>query len=300
MSEKNEQTNAAAPTTPVDPDETTQVENNAPADAGETKDQFPADMWANLANDDDDEGEEDVTSVPEASDEPAEEESAQEEESVEASPPTQEPVAPAPQPENVVQQPPVEQQAQPQQPQISQEELQKQLEAQRAQVLEQLSKQFPISQEDADLLVTSPEQVMPKLAANLFLRTYEAVMQGVRQQMPQMMMVATQMQEQKTTLENEFYSKWEGLDRQKHGELVNRYGMVYLQANPGASREDFIRDVGASAMVALGLPFQQMQQPAPQTPPPVQPSAPVARPAAPNGPKNQFEALAADFEEEDI
>lgn len=288
---------------PVAGDETTQTENNLPEgvepeDSG-TQDNVPDDMWASLANDDDEDDSSDADAEEDSEETPAGEEPATDEQPAEVQPPAQEEQKPTAEvkPEET-RQPPQQPQ---QQPQMSNEEMQKYVSAQREQLLGELAKQFPVNEEDADLLVTSPEKVMPKLAANLFLRTYEAVMQGVQQKMPQMVLMANEVQETKTALESQFYEKWEMLDKSKHKDLVDRYGIAYLQTNPNATREDFIRDVGASAVVALGLPFPQVQQPTQQAaPPPVRPSAPVGRPPAPKGPMNQFEQLAADFEDEDL
>ena len=89
---------------------------------------------------------------------------------------------------------------------------------------------------------------------------------------------------------------------------------VYRQTNPQASKEQFFRDVGMQAWMALGLNTAQLAAklaPAAQEPEPPTPAAPqqpagytpaapgTSTPPAPPAPSNPFEQLSHEFGDEE-
>ena len=147
----------------------------------------------------------------------------------------------------------------------------------RTEALVELEEDFAISEEDAQTLVVEPEKVLPKLAADLYMRAYENITKSINAALPQMI---AQTIAHNTALDQataSFYAKWAKLDanNSKHTETVNRIGVVYRQVNPKASQEQFIAEVGAQALLALGIPFAEIVD-APPVEKPFVPAAPAA------------------------
>ena len=194
-----------------------------------------------------------------------------------------------------------------------------QLEANRS-VLEEAiaSEHYKLSDDLAELVETDPAQAIPKVAAKVYLDAVTGVMGQLGKVLPAAVSAVLQAKEKETAAEREFYKAWPDLDPQRDGEVVARIAQVYRQLNPDAPFEQFVRDVGAQAMIAVkGAQAAATQAPAatvPATPAPqagasnrasgsssgsFQPAAaaPVA-PSAPaangtNPPPNPFAEMAA-------
>ena len=174
----------------------------------------------------------------------------------------------------------------------------------RAEAIVELQKDFVISDEDAQTLVTEPEKVLPKLGAEIYMMAYENAVKSINAALPQMINSTILHQSAMDQATNTFYTKWGKLDRNNtaHSAAVNRIGMTYRQVNPNASQEQFIAEVGAQALLALGIPFAEIVDapPAEEVTPfvPASPSgtAPVERAAKPMG---AFESLAEEFIDDD-
>ena len=174
----------------------------------------------------------------------------------------------------------------------------------RSEALVEMEKEFSIAEDDAQALVTEPEKVLPKLAAQVYMRAYENATKSIMAAMPQ---VVNNILSQNTAIEaatNAFYSKWPKLDRNnpQHTEAVNRIGSVYRQVNPKASAEQFTAEVGAQVSMALGIPFEEIiDAPPTETQKPFVPAAPArgSNPPAQEKPKGQFEAFAEEFIDDD-
>lgn len=157
-------------------------------------------------------------------------------------------------------------------------------------------------------LLIEPEKVLPELAAELHQQVLESAIHGIMSQVP--MMVQNVLAMQRTTEQNEaaFFRAWPQLV-EKRGDampLITRFAPIYRQANPTASLEDFIREVGSMTMVALRIdPNSGASVVAPMVAPMVSAFAPAVPgsggipPAAPKPAGNAWESLHEEFLHED-
>jgi hypothetical protein len=148
--------------------------------------------------------------------------------------------------------------------------------------------------------------LIPKLAAQIHMDAMTSAVAHVMQYMPNMLSNLMEAREVETKAQDSFFQAWPQLNMNEHGSVIQRLGVAYRQANPAASAADFIRDVGAQAVVALKLAVQA----------PTNGAAPVAvakatafRPAgaggggsapAPTAVLNPFEALALSEDEGEV
>lgn len=251
-----------------------------------------------------------------------------------------EPAAPVPQKAEV---PPTQQQAQPQTPPTPQEpqqqaqaptppvqpdpqqpvaqtpEQQQQQQAEwqklRESYVSEISKQYQMSKEDAEKFVLNPNEVIPRLAANLHANILQqavsTVMQAMQQVLPQMVTQVQTQREATQTAEDQFFSRWPEL--KAHRDKVIATGRLFRSQNPNASMDEFIQQVGINSWLVSGLPpaglvgklnggsqQQQPQQQVQQQPlRGFQPAAPGAvAPMAPQQASNPFEAMAIEMKED--
>lgn len=185
----------------------------------------------------------------------------------------------------------------PPQPGPSNEELQQQRDSYKA----ELTRAYTLTQEQADQALTQPEEVLPALAAEIQLRTSEAITRGLLQVLPQIVQQVMKTQEISAKGEEEFFSQFGDLRDEAGRQAVLAIGQAFRQLNPNASKAEFIAKVGLSARVALGRHVDggagAPAAPAPNLAPPPPPAAPgggsqAAVPAS--GPTNKFTKL---FEE---
>lgn len=172
--------------------------------------------------------------------------------------PAQAPQTPAASPE--VQTPEGQQQVQqPQQAPVDAAELQRQFR-------EQLEAEFAISQDDALALSTAPETVMPKLAANMYQRIMQDVMQQFQQfgaGIPAMMQQYAERVRVEEQAKQEFYGEWPGLSQ--HHDRVMANALLVRQANPNATRQQMIEMAGMMTAMALGVDPMSVRRQAGQT-----------------------------------
>lgn len=170
------------------------------------------------------------------------------------------------------------------------------LQEQRTQVEAALAQHYGLTQEEADAFATDPAGALPKMAARVHINAVAAALNHVAQHLPQLVNGMLEVRQRSAEAEKTFYERWPQLDRSKHDTVVKQMAQVYRQMNPNASSDDFIRHVGAQAVVALGLlqpgasvAPAQPQAPARQAPfVPAAISAPAARAGGPTN-KNLFE-----------
>lgn len=138
-------------------------------------------------------------------------------------------------------------------PQISPEEARAEQQVKRAAAIEGMAEHYSLSDEDATTLLTDPGSIMPKLRAEIFMDTFDAVMNGVVKAIPGIMHGMNTQASARTQAENGFYKANPLLDKAKHAETVNRYAQAYLNAVPNATPEQMTKDVGVQVMFALGI-----------------------------------------------
>lgn len=154
-----------------------------------------------------------------------------------------------------------------------------QIAEQREQYLSNVASTFELSEEDRVELVTAPEKVLPRLAAQVQLRTLESVAQllpaVIESQVNQMVQRQTRVMEGVQA----FFGEWPEL--QEHASDVAQALTVLKQTQPNLTREQLIEKAGAFVASSKGLTLvpKSKRQPAPK-----QPAGPQGkRPAPPPG-----------------
>jgi len=178
-----------------------------------------------------------------------------------------------------------------------------QMKARRDALIDDFAKQFRISEEDAAVLATEPEKVLPRIAAQATVSAFEAVISTMRGMLPQMFENFTQEREARKTYRNSFYATWPQLDKPEYATTVRQVAETFGQLHPNATPEQAIKAIGVQAAYMLGVPLDMPASApapvsAPAMPKPFTPASPGAsgsvRPAG--TPANIFEELAL-FEE---
>ena len=266
-----------------------QMEPNQPqAPVSETPPETPADEgatsdvnWADLAEDSDDdagqtvEGEFEVDEggtpdsnadeTPSAT--PAQEPAAPVEAQPQSPTPPAEPVAPAPQT------PPQPAAPEPQPAQAPQQALD--YNSWKTQQIGNLEKYYALDAETAQALLTEPETVLPRLAAQVHLEVTENVLKAVHQMVPGLIQEINRSTVVETQAESAFYDRnpdLKGVDRAK----ILQIGAMFRQVNPQADADTAIATIGSMVRTALGIAAPQVSDtPPPPVAPPLQPFAPA-------------------------
>ena len=168
---------------------------------------------------------------------------------------------------------------------------------------------FALTEQEQNDLELNPGEVIPRLMSKVYLDAVTATLSQVVNYLPRMIASVNESQTVQSKSEEEFFGRWPQL--KDHKDMVLRVGQVYRQLNPRASKEDFMNEVGAQTLVALRIPPEgiapqpkvngntQAQQTAKATP--FVPAATAPGGGAPQQPpRNIFDQLASDFEEEEL
>lgn len=196
-------------------------------------------------------------------------------------------VEPEPEPEPEVPEVPTPPQQPEQPPEVDPEVA----EQQRQQFLSGVQESFAISPDDANLLMTEPEAVLPKLGAMVYERAMRDVAYLMQQQqqlfqqnMPQMIQHTQQQVTQHAAAETQFKTLNPGLESVGNlNELVGSLAPTVIKANPGKSGDELMRIVGDMIYPMVGK--QRAAAKAPEVPKqkphvPVATSTPSSSPAA--------------------
>lgn len=169
-----------------------------------------------------------------------------------------------------------------------------------------LANQYALTEEMAEELDTDAGKAIPRLMARVYVDAVTATVGHIVSNMPALLEVALAKRSNNEGAEAAFFEAWPQLNAAEHKETVSRFGVSYRQLYPTATREQFIRDVGAQSMVALRIPVE----PAPAAEPEAEPIAVAVAPfrpaasTAPGGgtqpPKNPFTAISDTFEDEEL
>lgn len=289
------------------PESTPEAETPVPAETPEDSD---GDVWSHLDSEFDLDSDDDDTSqlVDEKPEEPVKAEPEQPPAEPETPPVAEVPQPPQPEPE----------QPAPQQPQ--QQPLQPPSEEQVAQIrqqfMAQLAESYKPDEATAEAIDTNLSAVVPQLMSHMHMRIAESITQTLGQMLPQL--ISAQLQYMQSSQQNasKFYQEWPELQKPEYTETIARVAQMYRQMKPQATEQEFVRDVGLQAWMAVGLPPQDLvtrgQQTTPATPQPVQEPADLGgyRPATPGAParsqvprqpsSNPFAQLAEEFLMEDM
>lgn len=178
----------------------------------------------------------------------------------------------------------------------------------RAQEQVRLEQVYAIDEATSATLLTEPEKVLPRLAAQIHTAVLESAVQAIVAHLPSIMQAQTERATANTQAEQAFYSQWPGLNKPEYKQTVWQAVAAYKTLNPSAPRDEVIRAAGLQAMLSLRLPLprelMQFVDPpaAPVQPASFVPASPVApgmgTPPAPSS-GNPFETLASEFLMED-
>lgn len=166
------------------------------------------------------------------------------------------------------------------------QEVRKALDAGRESYTKALAEHYAMSEEEASAVLTEPEKVLPQLAARVHLEVVQNVLGTIAGVLPGVVLGVQQAQVQHKQLEDQFFTAWPQLDRQADMGTVMSLAQAWRAANPTASAEEMVKNVGAMAIVKLGKlpaapPAQQVApavtgqpayRPAVGAPSPVQPA----------------------------
>lgn len=156
---------------------------------------------------------------------------------------------------------------------------------------------YALTQEQIDEFEENPAAFIPKAMSRVYMDSISAAFNQFTNYLPRMVSMVLEQRENMNSAEKAFFDRWP--DLLEHRDAVLRLGMSYRQANPQASMDDFINEVGAQTMVALRKqPAPIQQAPAPkQQAKPFKPASgtPVSTPP-PKKSDNVFEQLSSDFD----
>ena len=172
----------------------------------------------------------------------------------------------------------------------------------RKQALETISAGYALSEDELTDFETNPGKTLPRIAAEVQLKTYEQVVSSVMSQLPTLV---SQMLESRTTskkYEDDFFAAYEDLAPYK--EQVTQVAAMWSNMNQGKqyTPEQRMAEIARFARAAIGVaPVQQSTRPsAPAASPPI-PSAPPpqAGPVSPattqRAPDNPWESFAQEL-----
>lgn len=165
---------------------------------------------------------------------------------------------------------------------------------------EQLAKQYELSEEDADKMLTAPDEVLPRLAANLHVGITRSVANIVRVMLPNVIEQHLGQREARTS----FYSQVESVnaDLANYRPLVDKARQLVSQLKPDLPQDQLAQNVAALVTESLGTGEAKPSADKTKSPPArvrakVRPRKPVAARTRPGkvkakGPANEFEGMA--------
>jgi hypothetical protein len=142
---------------------------------------------------------------------------------------------------------------------------------------------FKLSEKDLEALAEDAPSHIPTLLGRVYLKSQVNLMRQMENVVPRLIQKQVQVMRRSMEAENAFYSAWPGLDRVKHAPILQKYASLYRQANPQATREQMINDLGPIIAQAAGVPNPKIAANAapgangvhPRTPPqPFRPATP--------------------------
>ena len=179
----------------------------------------------------------------------------------------------------------------------------------REEVVQQITENYKLSEEDAELLTTDPAKFMPMMAAKLHVDAYESTMYAIVSQLPKMVQMLVQSGSQASDRMQAFHDVWPALNNPEYAPKLAEVGAFWRGQNPTATKEEAIQGIGKLAMDMLGIkapepePKEALVPTKPQ-PKVIIPSAPAASRTGAGGaaptvePNGIFEVLDFDDSEE--
>jgi len=123
-----------------------------------------------------------------------------------------------------------------------------------------LEQSYAMTTEDADSLLTNPEQMMPKLLARSHLSMMEQTAQMIRAAVPTLIRNTLDQTQQATTWEENFFKDWQGL--LPHKKEVVRVRDTLKQLYPDSTPEQRDKEVGSFLSMRHGIVPRAVPTPA--------------------------------------
>lgn len=116
---------------------------------------------------------------------------------------------------------------------------------------------YNLTEDQAEEFDANPSAVMPVLAAKLHMEVLQQSVALIARMIPSIMQNVQTLQTDQNSKEEKFFEQWPEL--KVHRDEVVRHGSVYVQMNPGASFDEFVRDVGAQVAIAKKVDLSARQ-----------------------------------------
>jgi hypothetical protein len=117
----------------------------------------------------------------------------------------------------------------------------------------ELVKTYALSEEDAQKALMQPEEVLPKLAANLHANVVSEVIRHVQAAMPAWMQQATQVSSVEVKAREAFFTANPDLNKPEYEAAIISAGKMFRQMNPKAKPEVAIKAIGRLVRASMNL-----------------------------------------------
>ena len=155
----------------------------------------------------------------------------------------------------------------------------------RNQLVNDIARSYQISEVDATKLMTAPNEILPQMAARIVVdamdRIVPVVMNGVFSALPQFVDQHMGARTVATKNEDAFFQKWPEL--KEHEAKIAPLAKAFRDANPKATMEQAIVQVGMMVWNAAGLPMDKLLLKLADPPKGAPTGAPVVAVHAPTG-----------------
>lgn len=176
-------------------------------------------------------------------------------------------------------------------PALTDEQYLEEVRKKRAELLPKIEESYNIEDEDIEAFVSGDveavRKVLKKLAANVYLDSFEANQMINRAQLPGMVKSLREQEVEETSSNEDFYSKWPELKKAEYQETIRKVVGTYRALNPKAEMSEVVTNTGAMAMQALGLQRNGQASSEETKPAPPQPAGPGATGGSVNPPVSE-------------
>jgi len=125
----------------------------------------------------------------------------------------------------------------------------------RTEAIQKLTEHYAFSEEQAELVRTEPEKLIPQLAAQLMVDMQQNMGQMLTQYLPQMMQQVNDSTKAEQDAKTGFYGEWPELDKPEYTDVLNSISSTHRSLNPDMGTDQFSREVAAMAFIRLQIPF---------------------------------------------
>lgn len=173
--------------------------------------------------------------------------------------------------------------------------------ASREKWLGELEQVYQVPKEDHDALLTSPETVLPKIAAKLHAQMVEVLAPQIAAQimsaLPAVLQQTTTFEQREAKAKSDFFSRYAHLNKPEYNDAILKAGVAYRQVHPDATPDEAMEGMAMLAARALKIqhvPYTGDGAPAPTV---TAPQRKMPKPANAGGGKAVTPAPAANADD---